>query len=469
MNSNQTNLNDLPELPFEKVLSYLSLEDVIKSKAVSRRWYQVINSFRVKSLCYSDRPSGFLYGKTRLVSGAFAQNFISSARITSFFDTLGQSILWNLKHLRLCDLKLNPENDTAFAQILQSFGQLEELDIIRLGLNGVKNLELNLPMLKSFRLKGLNDIKQLTLDAPKLKKVKLMDCPFSLIVNFVHAKSVETLVTGDMSLVEVKKLKNLKYLFGVVCLPEIDSKFLTDLNQLKEIYLTSKSDIRKIFEQKQRYGRTDLKIFFLGLLSAGLDDPVYRFSYFEEALVYLAENPSRLAGEMPFLSTLQYSAIQRVAPESAINMLTKFTDLYEIIVDEPVQDVQLFLDLLKNLDRIVKLQFNCAQTQDLFDRLPEHCAVQGLIICGAPSDFRFLFRLKHLIFFDVEMSMDAESVRKIFRELLFVSHFQFKYATNKLVRISILKDFVSITVDGKHNECLIGVDANHVIKFLDNC
>ena len=49
-------------------------------------------------------------------------------------------------------------------------------------------------MLKSFQLKGLNDIKQLTLDAPKLKKVKLMDCPFSLVVNFVHAEPVETLL-----------------------------------------------------------------------------------------------------------------------------------------------------------------------------------------------------------------------------------------------------------------------------------
>ena len=73
-------MDDLPELPFEKVLSYLSLEDRLKSRAVSRRWYWTINNFKVKSLCYLDHPAGFIRGKSRLVSGAFARNFISSSR-----------------------------------------------------------------------------------------------------------------------------------------------------------------------------------------------------------------------------------------------------------------------------------------------------------------------------------------------------------------------------------------------------
>ena len=98
------NLNDLPVLPFEKVLSYLSLEEKIKSMAVSRRWYNTVDRFRVKSLCYSHRPSGFIKGKNRLMSGAFAQNFIHSSRFESFFATFGQSNLASLEHLLLCDL-----------------------------------------------------------------------------------------------------------------------------------------------------------------------------------------------------------------------------------------------------------------------------------------------------------------------------------------------------------------------------
>ena len=123
-------MDDLPELPFEKVLSYLSLEDRFKLRANSRRWYKKIDSFKVKSLCYSERPSGFIFGKNRWVSGAFAQNFISSPRFESFVSAFDQLILSNLKYLRLCELRLTAENRTAFAQALQSFGQLQELDLI---------------------------------------------------------------------------------------------------------------------------------------------------------------------------------------------------------------------------------------------------------------------------------------------------------------------------------------------------
>ena len=84
-------MDDLPELAFEKILSYLSLEDRIKSRAVSRRWYTKINSFKAKSLCYSERPIGFIWSMDRFVGNECALNFISSPRLDSFFSTFGQS------------------------------------------------------------------------------------------------------------------------------------------------------------------------------------------------------------------------------------------------------------------------------------------------------------------------------------------------------------------------------------------
>ena len=116
----EVRLTDLPVLPFEKILSYLGLEDRLKSRAVSRRWYQTIDSLKkVNSLCYSERPMGFS-AKSRFVTGAYAKNFISSTKIKSFFETFGQSILANLKHLSLYEL--NAENMPAIIPVLNSFG-----------------------------------------------------------------------------------------------------------------------------------------------------------------------------------------------------------------------------------------------------------------------------------------------------------------------------------------------------------
>ena len=173
MNRIVATMDDLPELPFEKVLSYLNLEDRLKSRAVSRRWYHQINSFRPKTLCYSSRPTGLIMKKNNRLSRAFAKNFISSTRFASFFDTIGQTILSNLKHLRLCDLDLNEGDQTAFTPTLNSFGQLEKLDIIRATCGQQYVVNLNLPMLTSLHLEQVDEIEKLTLKAPRLQ---IADC-----------------------------------------------------------------------------------------------------------------------------------------------------------------------------------------------------------------------------------------------------------------------------------------------------
>ena len=436
MNRTEVKMDDLPELPFEQVLSYLSLEDRLKSRAVSRRWNWKINSFRVKSLCFSSRPKDFIEGKSRWVRGAFVQNFINSTRFASFFNAFGQSILSNLKHLRLYGLHLNDEDRAAFAPTLNAFAQLEELNIIRFvdaSFNwNLMKLELSLPMLTSIQLEVVRGIKQLTLDSPRLQKVKLLYCS-QLRLDLVHAEPVEWFMTGRSAVTTVKEMKSLKVLYADSY--PIDSTLLSGLKQLREIHLSDRKDVSKLFEQKQRHARADLKIYLCGLLLSGPDDPAINTlqnDFNKDTVDCLAKNPSRLADERPLCHTLYYTAIERVAPELQASLMKRFTDLEEIIVDEPVQDVQRFLDILKNLDSIVRLHFQCDQPQDLFDRLPEHCAVQDLKIFGNKHlDVRFLFRLNHLILLYVDCWIDAGSIRKVHEENKFLLSFGFNKYINK--------------------------------------
>ena len=178
-----TELNDLPDLAFEKILGHLGLLDRIKCRAVSIRWKETIDSFKPNSLCYSRHPRDFIFKKSRWVSGPFAQNFVSSARLDLFLPTLRRSIFTSLKHLRLFDLGLKPKHVPAFTQTLNSLGQLEKLDIIRFGNqyedpNRYLSLELNLPMLNSILLEDIFERGKLTLDAPKLKNVKFLICAY---------------------------------------------------------------------------------------------------------------------------------------------------------------------------------------------------------------------------------------------------------------------------------------------------
>ena len=472
-------MDELPELAFELVLRYLNLEDRLKARGVSRRWYHKINSFHVKSLCYSEHPIRCILGKSRCVSGAFADNFINSTRFATFFDTYDQTILSSLKHLRLGYLNLSKGDQEALVRTLNSFGQLEQLDIVRTKLLNQQgeftlfdlksNLQFNLPMLISLQLEKVDGIQKLTLEAPRLREVTILGCSL-LRVEIVHGELVERLLVERLEYTDVKNLKNLLYLY-VKYLPDLedDSKLLSSLQQLKEFHTNDFKNVSKLFEQKQQSGRADLKIYLCGLLLDGPDDPAinsFRDSSSDylsgESLVCLAENSSRLADEIPFYRSFNYWAIEAVAPGLEVDLLKRFTDLYEVAVNRPVQDIERFLDL-PNLQYISSLEFWCNQQQDLFDRLPEHSIVQKLLINWSPSDLAFLFRLKHLIHLNIRFSIDSETARRALEELPVLSKFEFHY-DHKTIRIRIdqSKQFI-VCVFGKEKTAS---DLNALIKFI---
>ena len=427
-------IDHLPDVPFEKILSYLSLQDRIRSRAVSRSWCQKIDGFRVKRLCFSSYPVGFLFEKRRLINGAFAQNFVWSASFESFFCTFGQSILFSIKHLRLCNIALDESDRPAFAEILHSFGRLEELDIYCFNYVtdsfGVESeLELELPMLTRIQLENFNGVEKLVLDAPRLQQVKIWQCTL-LMLDVLYADSVEKLVIDDTKFVTVKRLKNLRYLYAG-CLSKISSTFLTSLKQLREIHLDDHEILAELFEQKQRLNRVDLKIYLCGLLLDGPDDPAINLILDSAEIPFACwtENASRLAVELPFYHGILYSQIESVPRESVADILGRVPYLNAIIVDHTVQDIERFLDTFK-FGNICELDIGCAQPQDLFDRLPDHCDLQRLTIMEV-QDWGFLFKLKNLIELDLNCSIRAEIIQRAFEELEFLSFFSFKYANKK--------------------------------------
>lgn len=301
MNPIQVKLNDLPDLPFELVLSCLSVQERIKCRAVSLRWCRVIDSFRPKSLwCSKHRiikiHSGLIYRDCRWTNREYFHNFIRSTRLDEVFRTFGQSILSSLKNLRLCEISLDAIDVPSFFQTISSFSQLEELDIIQfdcsLKLITVYPLRLNLPMLKGVRLEKINGIIKLTLDAPRLKKIEITR--FSSRLDLVYSESVEELIIDDMYTMEVKYLKNLQNLYlQEGCL--IHSTLLSTLDQLKEIHLTNRYFVSDLFEQKERYGRSNLRIFSSGRLLNDFNDPAIQLpinaaEYYAEYYALYQEN-----------------------------------------------------------------------------------------------------------------------------------------------------------------------------------
>lgn len=385
-------MDDLPEVVFKRVLGYLSLQDRLKARSVSRTWYNRINSSRVKSLSFYGPWSDPKQGTRRLLSGAYAQNSICSRRFDEFFNTFSQSILSHLKRLTLCGAYLGHSRPvlqlpldvfyerkcylkgvdvpTFVRTLLHSFDQLEELAMINFyfevdpddsaELRASMDFELNLPKLKSLHVESFGAVKKLTVCAPRLQRVLINASREDFRVNLVHDESVEKLIIKNTSHIAVEKLKNLKF-FYLRSFVKIESKFLSSLsNQLKEFHILENQDLNEIFQWQQR--RTDLKIFYHGLhLNCPNDqaNSAILTRNLLEIFPILVENPSRVADEIPLCSCLNYSAIECVVrgSENIPTVLKRFTDLERIEYrPEFIKDNERFLNFKKDFGDLLKLE-----------------------------------------------------------------------------------------------------------------
>lgn len=476
MSSTETKMYDPPELVLEKILSYLSLADRLRSRAVSKRWCQMIDRLKVNTLCYSERPIGFLIGKSRFVS-----TFICSPRFESFFfSSFGRSLRDHLRRLHLCNLNVNGK-ETAFTEFLSSFDQLEELNIISLQAD---ELKLKLQMLNSIQLREDVSVMELTLDTPRLKTVHLESYP---ILNLIH-ESVETLYIDTLEFLTdcasgeplelSNQLGNLKSLYFNRYSHSSFSFLLRKTLQMKNVYVFRLAYARNLIIQMSDYPWYDLSIYFCGMLVNGLDDPLFdrnRFPQFGQfrgnALAYLSERLTILPENLfPLRRELCYLAIERIPVALRRDLLKRFTDFDTLTLRDGPVEIPRFLDFLRSSHNIAALE-TFDQPPDLFNRLPDHCAVQKLIIRRQVLDPESLFRLKHLIHLKLsECSFDIELIRRFLKELQFLCYFQLiQTAFGKGIEIRIK----ATTENRKQFAVCIGcalrrdfTELNDAIKFI---
>lgn len=415
----------LPDLAFEQILEHLELKELIKSRAVSRGWLQKVDRFRVECLCFSEWEKDHILDKYRRISGRFSSKFIRLSNF-EFFKTFANSILRNLKHLRVLDLNVE-QRCPNFIVVLNSLNRLVSLGIIAVhGMYG--DLQLTLENLRSIHLEDVPGHATLVLDAPRLSKIKVWDPNFKLIV--VHPESVQSVVIKNDQNLELKRFKNLE-VFHCERLLDVDSEFVCERQRLKAInFVGHQATLRALHDQKQRHNRTDLKIFYHGLCLNTVDDYAGLPNYLtlSEALVgRMIANFSRLTDELSFYEYIYYySNIELAVPRVPAGFWRRFTGLRSIDVRE-VENIDRFLDFLKCFNNVVSLSFRHQQPQELFDQLPSHCSSLQVLNIESDPGLQFVFDLKHLFSLAVANQVDGEFIREVFGRLQWMRNFSFYF------------------------------------------
>lgn len=454
-------MNTLPDLPFELMLSYLDLKELIKSRAVSKRFYLKINRFRAESLCFSQWQKDHILDKYRRISGHFTSaTYITSPSFESFFDIFAGSILRNLKHLRILALSAEHESPN-FIEKLNPLDRLESLDIIDV-YSLQSDLKLALPNLRSICLEEVPGRATLTLKAPKLSAIKVWDRHFKLVV--IHPESVERIIIKNDQNLDLKCFSENLKVFHCERLLEIDAEFLSRLQWLNEIHFVGpQATLRALHDQKQRHKRTNLKLFYHGLC---LDNPDHyiglpNYLTLSEALVnrmIQPENLSRLSQELPFYEWIYYySNIEQAIPKVPTGFWKKFTCLKTVDVRE-VESIERFQDFLKCFDNLVALNFRHQQPQALFDLLPGHCPSLQVLSMEGNADLQFLFDLKHLFSLTITNQIDGEFIRAVFGRLWWMRSFNF-YCKGRCF---------SVLLNEQKQFCVFGCVRSQIFTDLDD-
>ena len=460
-------MNDLPDLPFENVLSYLSLEDLIRFRGVSKGWYKKISAFKVANLFLSEWKS--VRNQHQLVVGAFAQNYIRTSRFEAFFAYFGRSMLSSLAHLRLCDLHLDVKvRAFALADALNSFVQLEKLDLIQISNLGSRFNRLNLPNLRSIHLESLQWIESLTLDTPRLNRIHAWDLQNARL-ELLHVESVQGAVLDTCALLDVERLKNLQTLFCQVIYLFGDS-FLVSLPKLKEVHFNGHlTALEMLHDQKRRHNRADLKIFYRGIrLNSPQDYSKFPdYPVLDKAVVTcVVENYDRVADQLPLYCSVYYSRFEPVVAQVPTGFWRRLTNLKALEIDRTVENVRQFFAFLKCFDDVRSLAFNRPQPQQLFDQLPVHLpSLESLEINYQNPDLAFLFELSCLIDLALD-DINAQFVQRIVQELKFLRVIRSYQEDDKELCIKIGKSKQFTLQIGRSSKEIL-TDFNGLIRVLN--
>lgn len=452
-------MNELPDVPFEKVLTYLPLDDLLRTKAVSKEFYRKIANFKVRCLCVSDYERESVIDKSRLVVGAFAQNFIDWFKFKSLF---ARSMLSGLRHLRVCGLNVREIKGDRSIGILNSFENLESLHLVRV-FHLPSDSELILPKLRVLRLAYTGQF-SMSLDAPRLSEIQVLDGSPQL--HIVHAKSIETVLISDDLCLPLERFRNLKILHCKTFF-RLSDTLLSTLSQLREIHLgVNYSVLEQLYAQKRRYRFSDLKIYYRGLCLANPQDHLEPTEHglSKEVLRCIAENYSGLADQLPFIDTVFYQEIE-VVPQVPIDFWPRLTNLREIHLSDRVENAERFLNFLARFPNIQTLVFYAAdQLQALLDQVPLYCSPQFLQI-GYDGDLNldFISKFKDLLGLTLQ-NVTSNLIQEVFKQQRFIQSFWFVYrGTQCSIQSTRKRNQVILFTNGSERSF---TDVDEVIAFL---
>lgn len=454
-------------LPIEIVcliIKKLDLNDILSCRLVNKKWSQIVNEhIKISSLAIKDKECQFEEERYLLDREFFKNSYQFNTRNEEFFQSAFiMTVLKNLKHLYIQLPSIYNESDFNLAKNLNNFTKLESLKIDQLT-TSAQSATIKLPNLKTLSI-DLYDGPTLKLDLPKLEKL-VNNC----FLKKFEFKNYDTITELTTELYEdcLPKYKNLEKFYCEFLtndedyeLNNLPKDILSLLPKLKELHcsrLVKKNVIAGVLSSKNKLRRQNFKLFFNGLEIECLNQLETYTTYFEEGYEFLSDakenfeilldNFSKLSNFNQYVSDVNYTSICKKF-KNGINseFFKKFVSIRNVVVDKPIENVNHFVNFLKECKILSSLELNnAALDQSFYDNLAIYCpSVSHLKIRDEkPINSDFLLKFNKMFSFSINQNATFDTIEKAFLKFDLLHSFKFTIKKNRSLELFSIENYKS--------------------------
>lgn len=360
----------------------LNILEIMKLKLVSKKFYSLVESYKVDQLAFLEMEDSFCFENNRW----FTTN--EPLKITSYINTSNLPVLimppvsfFGLKYLKIKETdsqSINFKDINKFAQI----------EILEIDLDTTVDDLIRLPELKALSLKysrcfnGSN----LVIDAPMLKS--LLVGQLRSYFKFEHPLSVKylrceffrqtTLVFENLECLEIVS-------------PGRDTEIIAD--NLKKFNHLKQLKIYDVFEYKIDEVRDlflgvkdSLEVFLKGIKIRGIDkfnELVQSKDEFGDIKDHL-ENYEDLDDYLALSNRLSYCSLEDLSPNSIYPsdlFAKKYTNIQKLFIYREVKDENLLIRVIKECPTLSYIEIEKSSlSQEFYDQLSEICNLFYLVL-----------------------------------------------------------------------------------------
>lgn len=390
-----TTIDNLPPEMLCAVFEHLDLEDLVTCSAVNKFWHSVYSSsFKINRLVVTHLLDNF-HDEWHSEQAVRSETLCCPEK---FPHLAALPLLSNLQHLKLNSRSLDFELDklNEFSQLVTLLFDFELRD----------DINLNLPKLEVLKF-GFNYFNHFSVDCPKLRVLIYEEGAQSDRLDLKHPETVRRLETNMVGS-KLDRFQNVECLVSS-SFDAISKSTLQSLPKLNELHygsvFTSQSQIeerdavlRKFLNDLKTLRASDFKFIFAGFLltsSEALDE----IDFGDQTIEWIyARNHQLVEGNLEFLNYVNYNRFMRsVILEIPITFFKKLTGVRTLVIEDPVQDANHFLEFLNSLRSLKELRIkkNSGLDQVFFDLLPT--SVRRLTELSIEEDYELNYNFLSLI------------------------------------------------------------------------